>query len=59
MPHKPAHLEQVDLQLQRQPDALPTMKINPAVKDIFAFTYDDFELCDYNAQPHISAPVAV
>ena len=53
------HLEQVDEQLQRQPYALPTMHINPAVKDIFAFTYDDFELRDYQAHPNIKAPIAV
>ncbi|WP_135079958.1 thymidylate synthase [Terasakiella sp. SH-1] len=53
------HLEQTDLQLSRSPGSLPTMKINPDVKDIFDFTYDDFELVDYNPQAHISAPVAV
>jgi thymidylate synthase len=53
------HLEQVDLQLQRTPGKLPRMKINPAVKDIFGFRYEDFELVDYEAQPHIAAPVAV
>ncbi len=53
------HLEQVDLQLQREPLALPVMKINPDVKDLFAFRYEDFELFDYESHPHISAPVAV
>ncbi len=53
------HLEQVDLQLQRTPGKLPRMNINPAVKDIFGFRYEDFELVDYEAQPHIAAPVAV
>ena len=53
------HLEQVDLQLQRKPGKLPQMKINPAVKNIFDFKYEDFELVDYEAQPHIAAPVAV
>ncbi|ROR98845.1 thymidylate synthase [Sinobacterium caligoides] len=53
------HLEQVDLQLQRAPGVLPTMKLNSAVKDIFAFTYDDFELQGYEAQPHIAGKVAV
>jgi len=53
------HLEQVDLQLQRTPLHLPKMNINPEVKDLFAFTYDDFELSDYEHHPHIAAPVAV
>lgn len=53
------HLEQVDLQLQRTPSALPRMIINPAVKNIFDFCYEDFSLQDYHAQPHIAAPVAV
>ena len=53
------HFEQADLQLTRTPSKLPTMEINPDVKDIFAFTYDDFELIGYEAQPHIAAPVAV
>lgn len=53
------HLEQVDLQLQRMPLHLPKMNINPEVKDLFAFTYDDFELSDYDHHPHIAAPVAV
>lgn len=53
------HLEQVNLQLQRTPGKLPQMKINPAVKNIFDFTFGDFELVGYEAQPHIAAPVAV
>lgn len=53
------HMEQAELQLSREPHALPTMKINPAVKDIFAFTYADFELVGYQAHPHIKAPVAI
>ncbi|MCC6282299.1 MAG: thymidylate synthase [Saprospiraceae bacterium] len=53
------HLEQVDLQLSRTPRALPTMKINPAVRDIFAFQYEDFELQQYDPYPGIKAPVAV
>ena len=53
------HLEQAALQLQRQPLALPTMRINPDVRDLFAFCYDDFELLNYHAHPHIAAPVAV
>lgn len=53
------HKEQVELQLSRTPHPLPTMKINPAVKDLFAFRYEDFELCNYTADPHIPAPVAI
>jgi thymidylate synthase len=53
------HLEQADLQLTREPLPLPTMKLNPAVKDIFAFKFEDFELVGYQAHPHIPAPVAV
>jgi len=53
------HLEQVDLQLSREPKKLPTMKINPEVKDIFSFKYEDFELLNYNAHPHIKGKVAV
>lgn len=53
------HLEQADLQLSRTPYSLPTMKINPEVKDIFGFKYEDFELENYQAHPHIKAPVAV
>lgn len=53
------HLEQVDEQLSRQPLSLPTMAINPEVKNIFDFTFDDFELKDYQAHPHIAAPISV
>ncbi|NDV43396.1 thymidylate synthase [Flagellimonas sediminis] len=53
------HLEQVELQLSRDPRPLPTMKINPNVKDIFAFTFDDFELLNYDPHPHIKGVVAV
>jgi thymidylate synthase len=53
------HMEQTDLQLSRTPKVLPTMKINPNVKDIFSFTFDDFELQGYDSEPHITAPVAV
>jgi len=53
------HLEQVELQLSREPRALPTMKINPEVKDLFAFTYEDFELINYDPHPHIKGVVAV
>ncbi len=53
------HLDQANLQLQRQPHALPTMKINPAVTNLFDFTFDDFELVNYHSHEHIKAPVAV
>ncbi len=53
------HLEQVDIQLARTPKPLPTMKINPEVTDIFGFTFEDFELLDYDCHPHIAAKVAV
>ncbi|MCB0419725.1 MAG: thymidylate synthase [Bdellovibrionales bacterium] len=53
------HLDQARLQLTRQPYPLPTMKINPKVKDIFSFKFEDFELCNYEADPHIKAEVSV
>jgi thymidylate synthase len=53
------HLEQADLQLSRTPHPLPHMQINPAVNDLFAFRFEDFELQDYDPHPHIKAPVAV
>ncbi|WP_455204934.1 thymidylate synthase [Kaarinaea lacus] len=53
------HLEQTDLQLQRAPYPLPKMKLNPSVKSVFDFSFDDFELIDYQCHPHIKAPVAV
>ena len=53
------HLEQVDLQLSRSFRSLPGMKINPAVRDIFAFQFEDFELLNYDPWPGIKAPVAV
>ena len=53
------HMEQVDLQLTRTPRALPTMKINPEVKDILDFKYEDFTLEGYDPYPGIKAPVAV
>ena len=53
------HMEQANLQLSRQPFPLPTMKINPAVKDIFAFQYEDFTLENYECHPGIKATVAV
>ncbi len=53
------HLEQVDLQLAREPRALPAMEINRQVHSIFDFTYDDFTLSDYDPHPHIKAQVSV
>lgn len=53
------HFEQVKLQLSREPYPLPHMNINPAVKDIFDFKYDDFELVDYQCHPAIKGDVAV
>jgi thymidylate synthase len=53
------HIEQVKLQLSREPYPLPKMKLNPSVKDLFSFRYEDFELQDYQCHPGIKAPVAV
>ena len=53
------HIDQAKLQLQRNPYTLPNMKINPKVKDIFSFQFQDFELVDYKSHPHIKATVAV
>jgi thymidylate synthase len=53
------HLEQVETQLGRTPRPLPVMHLNPAVDDLFAFTFEDFELQRYDPHPHIKAPVAV
>lgn len=53
------HLDQVKLQLTREPKPLPTMKINPAVKDIFGFKFEDFTLENYNPDPGIKAPIAI
>lgn len=53
------HIEQAKLQLSRDIRPLPTMKINPNVKDIFGFTYEDFELVNYDPHPHIKAAVAI
>ena len=53
------HLEQVELQLTRELRPLPTIKINPDVKNIFDFKFEDFELVDYNPHPHIKGEVAI
>lgn len=53
------HFAQAKEQLSRQPTTLPTMRLNPDIKDIFAFRYDDFTLENYHAQPSIKAPIAV
>ncbi len=53
------HLDQAQLQLSRETRALPTLRINPEVKDLFAFRFEDFSLEGYDPHPHISAPVAV
>jgi len=53
------HFDQARLQLSRQPFPLPRMQLNPAVMSIFDFNYEDFTLLDYQAHPHIKAPVAV
>lgn len=53
------HLDQAKLQLSRTPYKLPSMKINPEIKDLFDFRYEDFELVDYEAHPHIKGKVAV
>ena len=53
------HFEQTELQLSREPKPLPKMKINPEVKSIFDFKYEDFQLEDYDPHPHIKGKVAV
>ncbi len=53
------HMEQVNTQLAREPFALPTMKINPDIKNIFDFTFEDFELVNYECHPGIRAPIAI
>ena len=53
------HLEQTDLQLSRTPRQLPVMQLNPDIDDLFAFSFDDFDLLNYDPWPHIKAPVAV
>ena len=53
------HFDQVKEQLSRTPRKLPTMKLNPAIKDLFEFKFEDFELVDYDPWPTIKAPIAV
>ena len=53
------HFKQVELQLTREPKPLPKMILNPEVKSIFDFTFEDFTLVDYDPHPHIKAAVAV
>lgn len=53
------HLEQVKLQLTREPKTLPKMIVNPSVTDLFSFKYEDFQLVDYDAHPHIKGEVSV
>ena len=53
------HLEQTELQLSREPRSLPRLKVNPDVKDIFSFRFEDFEILDYDPHPHIKGIVAV
>jgi len=53
------HLQQTELQLQREPHVLPTMQLNPDITDLFDFSFDDFELQGYSSHEHIKAPVAV
>ncbi|MGR3614414.1 MAG: thymidylate synthase, partial [Paracoccaceae bacterium] len=53
------HMEQVEKQLARQPKTLPRLRINRKVTSIFDFRFEDFDILDYDPDPHISAPVAV
>ena len=53
------HLDQANLQLSRDTKPLPIMKLNPEIKNIFDFKYEDFELLEYDPHPRISAPVSV
>lgn len=53
------HLDQADLQLSREPRPLPKMTMNPEIRSLFDFVYDDFRLEDYQPHPHIKAEVAV
>ena len=53
------HIEQAKLQISRKPLDLPTLRLNPEIDNIDAFTYGDIEICDYVHHPHISAPISV
>ena len=53
------HLEQVELQLSREPRPLPTLQLNPLVKELLDFTYDDIAVINYDPWPAIKAPVAI
>jgi thymidylate synthase len=53
------HVDQCKLQLKREPYPLPQMKINPEVKDIFGFSFEDFELVNYQSHPHIKGAISV
>ena len=53
------HIEQVKLQLTREPKSLPEMNINPDVKNIFDFKFEDFELVNYESHPHIKGAISV
>jgi thymidylate synthase len=53
------HVDQADAQLAREPYPLPTMHLNPEVRDLFAFRFEDFELQGYRCHPAIKAPIAV
>jgi thymidylate synthase len=53
------HIEQVKLQLSRNPRKLPEMKLNPSIKDIFGFKFEDFELINYNPHPHIKGEISI
>jgi len=53
------HIDQAHEQLSRKPSELPTVRINPSIKDIYAFNFEDFEILNYNPQPHIKAQVSV
>ena len=56
---KPTAAKQAELQLARNPRPLPSMHLNPEIRDLFAFCYDDFRLEGYDPHPHIPAKVAV
>ena len=53
------HIEQVRLQLSREPRSLPSMKLNPGIRSIFGFTYQDFSLENYDPHPHIKGEISV